>query len=198
MVSQQINIPLSDESTTVTTISDLPIPSDTFQLAGIIESAGFVTKTGKVGFFATNSVQLLPGFQANAGSDFLAKVIPCVPTTMSAAPEEILADRSKITLPTTPVLVEIPATTITLKTQPNPFRNKTTIELSLTKAQNINIGVFSLLGSEVKMLASDENLTAGTHQFTFEKANLTTGMYIVKVYNQTTNLSQKIVLIEGN
>lgn len=195
MVSQQINIPISDESTTVTTISDLPIPSDTFQLAGIIESTGFVTSTGKVGFFATNSIQLLPGFQANTGSDFLAKIIACVPASSSIIPEEIIATKSKVKSLIVPILKEVQPITIALKALPNPFREKTTIELSLTKAQNINIGVFSLLGSEVKMLASDENLAAGTHQFIFEKAHLNTGMYIVKVYNQTTNLSQKIVLI---
>ena len=67
LITQQIDIPLSNTSTTRHTISDLPIPSDTFQLAGIIESAGFITKTGKVGFYATNNIQLLPGFQANGG-----------------------------------------------------------------------------------------------------------------------------------
>ncbi len=196
MISQQVNIPLSDASTTMHTISDLPIPTDTFKRAGIIESAGFITRTAKVGFRATNSIQLLPGFQATAGSEFTAKIIACVPAEMTAVSEEVLAVRSKAASPIISALKESKPITIALKTQPNPFWDKTTIELSLTKAQNVNIGIFSLLGSEIQMLVSDENLMVGTHQFTFERANLSTGMYIVKVYNQTTNLSQKIVLVE--
>jgi len=196
-VSQQINIPLSDESTTVTTISNLPIPSETFQLAGIIESTGFVTQTSEVGFLATGRVDLLPGFQANGGSNFIAEIIPCAPTTVSLVSEEITVARNSKASPVIPVAKTVNPITVTLKTQPNPFWDKTTIELALSKAQNVNISVFSLLGSEVKTLASDENLSAGTHQFIFEKADLSTGMYIVKVYNQTTNLSQKIILVEG-
>jgi len=194
IISEQVTIPASNASTTLHTISNLPIPTDTFERAGIIKSAGFVTRTAKVGFRATNSIQLLPGFQATAGSDFTAKIIACVPEEMAAVPEQLLVERNKVA----PTLKEVKPITIALKTQPNPFKDKTTIELSLTQAQNVSIGVFSLLGSEVKTLASDENLRAGIHQFTFEKANLSTGMYIVKVYNQTTNLSQKIVLVEGN
>lgn len=197
LISQQINIPLSDASTTVHTISNLPIPTDTFERAGIIESAGFVTKTAKVDFFATNSIDLLPGFQANTGSNFTAEIIPCVPADISATSEETLVARNKVSPPVIPTLKEVKPVSVSLKTQPNPFWDKTTIELSLTKAQNVNIGVFSLLGSEVQMLASDKNLTAGTHQFVVNKANLSTGMYIVKVYNQTISLSQKIVLVNS-
>ena len=200
MVSEQISIPMSDESTTVTTIADLPIPSDTFRVAGIIESTGFVTQSGKASFLATGRIDFLPGFQANSGSDFVAEIIPCIPTTSSTfSDEEIIVESSNIKIPPViPILKAVNPITVTLKTQPNPFWDKTTIELALTKTQHINIGVFSLLGSEIKMLASDENLSAGTHQFIFEKADLSKGMYIIKVYNQTTNLSQKIVLIENN
>lgn len=198
VVNQQVNIPLSDASTTMHTISDLPIPADTFERAGIIASAGFITNTAKVGFRATNNIQLLPGFQATAGCEFTAKIIACVSEEMTAVPEETSVDRSKVIAPTTSVLKEVKPISISLKTRPNPFWDKTIIELSLTTAQNVSIGVFSLLGSEVKMLANDEVLTKGTHQFTFERTNLNTGMYIVKVYNQTTNLSQKIVLLGRN
>ena len=200
MISQQINIPSSDASTTVTTISDLPIPSDTFRVAGIIESTGFVTQSGKASFLATSRIDFLPGFQANSGSNFVAEIIPCVPATMAVVVEETTVETSSIKESSSaiPVLKTLEPVTVSLKTQPNPFWDKTTIELALTKAQRINISVFSLLGSEVKVLVRDENLLAGTHQFTFEKADLSTGIYIVNVYNQTTNLSQKIVLIEGN
>ena len=115
-----------------------------------------------------------------------------------AVSEEIVVAQSKVKSLIVPALREVQTITIALKTHPNPFWDKTTIELALTKAQRINISVFSLLGSEVKVLLRDENLLAGTHQFTFKKADLSTGIYIVNVYNQTTNLSQKIVLIEGN
>ena len=131
------------------------------------------------------------------GSDFTAKIIACVPAAMSATPEEVLVARNKIA-PTQPILEAVKPTTIELSTQPNPFWDKTTIQLSLKEAQNVHIGIFSLLGSEVKILASDENLTAGTHEFTFDKANLSSGMYIVKVFNQEISLSKKIILVEGN
>lgn len=199
MVSQQINIPSSEASTSVTTIADLPIPSDTFRVTGIIESTGFVTQSGKASFLATGRIDFLPGFQANSGSDFVAEIIPCVPTTMSAISEEVIVEKRSIkaSSPIAQVSKTIDPIVVSFKTTPNPFWNKTTIELSLTEPQNINISVFSLLGSKVKVLLSSENLPAGIHQFTLEKADLSTGMYIVKVYNKTTNLSQKVVLIEG-
>ncbi|MEM1119683.1 MAG: 3-coathanger stack domain-containing protein [Bacteroidota bacterium] len=198
-ISQQINIPFSEASTSITNINDLPIPSDTFRVAGIIESTGFITQSGNVSFLATGRIDFLPGFQANSGSNFLAEIIPCVPTIMSAVSEEVVAVENNIqaSSPVMAIAAINNPTILNFNTHPNPFWNKTTIDLTLTKSENINIGIFSLLGREIKVLLNNGNLSAGKHQFTFSKETLTTGMYIIKVYNKAINLSRKVVLIEG-
>lgn len=130
MVTQQINMPLSAASTSVTTIDNLPIPSDTFQVAGIIESTGFVTQSGEAAFLATGRIDFLPGFQANSGSDFVAEIIPCVPTTMAAATEIVVErNKGKVSAPVIATPKAINPTAINLKVHPNPFWDKSTVEL---------------------------------------------------------------------
>lgn len=195
LMTKNIVIPQPNISTIVSTISDLPIPTDTFMHTGIIESAGFVTSSRTVGFRATNHILLKTGFQVNKGGIFSAAIITCVPSNIIQESEPLVA---KSKAQTTPLLAVKQITKkILLKVQPNPFQTQTTIQLTLEEAQNVNIGIFSLWGSEVQILANDKNLSAGTHQFTFERNHLSSGMYLVKAFNQEVSLTEKIVLVEN-
>lgn len=195
MSSQEIQVPSAKNSTTVSDISDLPIPSDTFRRTGIIESSGFVSGNRQVSFQATNSIRLLPGFQAVGGSVFSAEIINCVPSS-SMSSVTPLASRNEISNKIIQPLPYINSIKATLS--PNPFWDKTTLQLTLDQAQVLNIGIFSLWGSQVKSLASDEKLTAGTHHYTFERANLSSGMYIVRVFNNEVAISKKIVVVSND
>lgn len=76
---------------------------------------------------------------------------------------------------------------------PNPFNPSTNITFGIPKSDNVTIKVYDLLGREVTTLAN-EFMTAGYHTVNFNASGLPSGMYIVRLQAEGTNLVQKMIL----
>ena len=63
---------------------------------------------------------------------------------------------------------------------PNPFNPSTTISFSLPVESNVNIKVFNMIGQEVAEITKG-NFEAGSHNFQFNAAKLSSGTYIYKL-----------------
>ncbi len=63
---------------------------------------------------------------------------------------------------------------------PNPFNPSTTINFTIPNSEFVTLKVFNILGSEVATLVN-ENLTAGAYRFSFEAANLASGVYLYEL-----------------
>jgi hypothetical protein len=63
---------------------------------------------------------------------------------------------------------------------PNPFRNETTIQYVLPKAEQVNISLFDISGRTVKVLVNGSK-EAGTHAITFNTGTLTRGIYYYRI-----------------
>lgn len=63
---------------------------------------------------------------------------------------------------------------------PNPFQLETAIEFAVTKAQQVRVSVYNLLGREVGVLV-DGVVSAGTHRVTFDASELPSGTYIYRL-----------------
>jgi hypothetical protein len=68
-----------------------------------------------------------------------------------------------------------PATT-SFATYPNPFTNRTTINITLPESSVAEISIVNLLGKEVAKLFSGE-LAVGQHAFTWDANGVPAGMY---------------------
>lgn len=78
---------------------------------------------------------------------------------------------------------------------PNPFNPSTTIKFGLAKNSLVKISVYDMLGREVAQLVN-ERLNAGTHEATFNAANLTSGTYFYKLETEYFTETKKMLLIK--
>ncbi len=79
---------------------------------------------------------------------------------------------------------------------PNPFNPSTNIRFTLPEAGNVSLAVYDLLGSETASLLNAQYLAAGTHEYSFNAANLPSGMYLVRVTAGHQQLTRKILLMK--
>jgi len=63
---------------------------------------------------------------------------------------------------------------------PNPFSDRTTLELSISEPTDVKIQVYNVLGQRVATVA-DKNMDAGTHQLTWADGSLASGTYFVRM-----------------
>jgi Secretion system C-terminal sorting domain len=84
----------------------------------------------------------------------------------------------------------------TVRSYPNPFNPTTTITVTLSDVAELTLTVHNTLGQQVTVLANG-TVNAGTHTFTFDGSNLSSGIYFVQasVPNEL-NAVQKIVLMK--
>ena len=78
---------------------------------------------------------------------------------------------------------------------PNPFNASTTIRLAVPRRESVTLEVFDLLGREVATLL-DEVLPAGEHAVVFDAANLTSGVYHVRMRTGGFSKIRKIVVMK--
>lgn len=77
---------------------------------------------------------------------------------------------------------------------PNPFNPETTISFDLPSMRYVKVEVFDRLGRSVSILAN-QTMTAGNHRLTFNGANLSSGIYFVRVQAGTESRVAKLALI---
>lgn len=78
---------------------------------------------------------------------------------------------------------------------PNPFNPSAVLPFELTQASTVKASLYDLNGREVKSLVNG-NFSAGSHELQINGANLTTGIYMVKVLINDMMNVQKIALVK--
>ncbi|MEM9665811.1 MAG: T9SS type A sorting domain-containing protein, partial [Bacteroidota bacterium] len=85
--------------------------------------------------------------------------------------------------------------TLTLEAYPNPFNPTTTIRFSLPEKSEVSLIVYDMMGREVTRLV-ESNLSAGTHEATFEAGDLASGMYVYRLVAGTYAESKTMLLLK--
>lgn len=78
---------------------------------------------------------------------------------------------------------------------PNPFNPITTIRFDVAKPQHLKLSVFDLLGREVKTLY-DNYAPAGFVTIDFNANELSSGIYIYRLFGENVNFSRKMMLLK--
>ncbi|GAB5408273.1 MAG: hypothetical protein BalsKO_06380 [Balneolaceae bacterium] len=78
---------------------------------------------------------------------------------------------------------------------PNPFNPTTSISYSISKAGNVTLEVFDLLGQRVVTLV-DGIQTIGEYDLSFDASNLTSGIYIYRITSSGQTLTRRMTLIK--
>ncbi|HEY6906209.1 MAG TPA: T9SS type A sorting domain-containing protein [Ignavibacteriaceae bacterium] len=76
---------------------------------------------------------------------------------------------------------------------PNPFNPRTSIIVDLREDSDVEITVYNLEGKEVAKLYKGY-LTSGTHKFSFDASQLSSGIYLYKVSTPTYSNTKKMIL----
>ena len=78
---------------------------------------------------------------------------------------------------------------------PNPFNPTTNIKYYVPNAGILKVGLFDILGNEVKTLV-DKEVQAGSYELTIDGTNLVSGTYFVRMFSQSNQQTIKISLIK--
>jgi hypothetical protein len=76
---------------------------------------------------------------------------------------------------------------------PNPFNGTTYVNVSLTKGDNVSLGVYTLTGQQVSV-KNYGYLTAGSHNLTISSDNLPTGVYFYTVNIGDQKVTRKMIV----
>ncbi|HTB32853.1 MAG TPA: T9SS type A sorting domain-containing protein, partial [Bacteroidia bacterium] len=82
---------------------------------------------------------------------------------------------------------------VSLKLFPNPTQGSTTLQFNLNEAQNVTIGVYTMLGENL-YTQKEGNMSAGLHQIIIPCMNLISGVYFVKFTSDNTTVTRKLVI----
>lgn len=78
---------------------------------------------------------------------------------------------------------------------PNPFNPSTSIRFDLAEATFVKLAVYDMLGREINVLVN-QNLTAGTHNISFNAAYLSSGIYFYKLEAESFRDIKKMTLVK--
>ena len=78
---------------------------------------------------------------------------------------------------------------------PNPFNPSTTISLTIPNSEFVSVKVYNLMGQEIETL-SEGLLEAKTHSFTWDAADISSGVYLIKAQSESNVDIQKVLLVK--
>lgn len=87
-------------------------------------------------------------------------------------------------------------TDLAIKVFPNPVREQATIEFELTDASPVTLVVTDANGRPLNTLIDNERMPKGTHQVTFNRINLPTGIYYCTLKTEETIHTKQMTLIQ--
>lgn len=132
-------------------------------------------------FQAGSSVILQPGFVAQAGADFTAKIGTC--TSNNLFPSS----------PSTAKLNQLPTENLVLKVAPNPTRQNTTLTYFSPTSEPVQLTLSDLNGRVIWQLF-DGMLATGWQNYTLNP--LQGGVYFVQLRTKQEVVTQKLMVLE--
>ncbi|WP_293682742.1 T9SS type A sorting domain-containing protein [Spirosoma sp. 48-14] len=131
-----------------------------------IEASNLLIKNTDVEYKAGRSISLLPGFQAQHGSQFVAQIDP---------------------------VMQQGEPTLQLTAFPNPFEQSTTINYYLPADGKVNLWIIDSQGKVVAQLLRDEDQPSGSHRLEWKPEAISSGMYIPIVEVNQQRVSGRLV-----
>lgn len=90
---------------------------------------------------------------------------------------------------------QIPAEFSLSQNYPNPFNPSTKIKFALPTMANVSLKIFDLTGKQVAQLVNG-SLPAGTHEYTFDASQLSSGVYFYKLESKGFTQVKKMMLVK--
>lgn len=97
---------------------------------------------------------------------------------------------------TVEVGVEHPESFVLGSAYPNPFNPSTSFTLAVKQSQNVEVGLFDLLGRRVVDVYSGPVEANATRVFRIDASELTTGLYLIRATGQFDTRSSPVLLVK--
>jgi hypothetical protein len=91
---------------------------------------------------------------------------------------------------------ERPGTYTLSSAYPNPFNPQTQLSLTVQKSQQVQVEVFNMLGQRVRSVFNGTMGANETRTFTFDAADLPTGIYLFRVRGETFSATRQVTLVK--
>jgi len=91
--------------------------------------------------------------------------------------------------------IEVPTENILYQNYPNPFNSVTIIRFLVKDSRFVRMKVFELSGREVAILVN-QNLKPGIYEVSFDRSNLSSGIYFYRLTSGDFSETKKLVLIK--
>ena len=183
------------------TLNNNPIPSGDHYANNSITSMGLVPNSGAapgfITFQAGETIYLTPGFLAEEGSDFTAKIESCgsSPSPLETLDEtEIFGEDIKINDDT--AVISESSNVVNINVFPNPFKDNTNITLTLQEAGNMGLTLYNSTGQLQKQLLNYSTLNSGSYNFELKSESLENGLYYLVLHTERETLTRKIIIIK--
>ena len=184
-------------------VTDNPA-SGAYKARDKVETSGTVTVSTSAQFYAGDEIVLNPGFWAQSGSDFLARIQPCVPCLIAP----LSVQRNELVQPAKPKLTYLPysgletgltetqaAAPFEARVFPNPFNEAFTLELELSNSGSVLVQLIDITGRKVQVAYHNDRLDAGVHQLPIGAKGLSDGVYDCRIWANGQFRQLKVVKI---
>lgn len=151
---------------------------------GNITSTTDINSGASVHYEAGNEIRLLPGFQAESGSNFLARIMDCIDDADNFSEHSEVEDRS-FDQETTETIENV-----YFKAYPSPFNDQLTVEIKL-KENNARFRLFDLYGKTLKNIELSK-IQPNEHQ----KISIDTNDLIAGIYFAVLNVNGEISTVK--
>lgn len=160
------------------------IPGGTYDNVGMIIAGEQVVPDAQVIFEASESIVLLPGFSAEAGTTFTASIVPC---QNNAALVESSSE---------PALLETPeAEELDLMIAPNPFSTQTRITFRLPEeAQQSRLSLTDMHGRTIREISLNAD-SGQLQELYLDRDGLPGGLYLIVLQHSRGFLTRKLMVV---
>jgi len=151
-----------------------------------INSLATIRSESDVQYLAEEEVLLLPGFETEDDSDFIADIVECEVAENSE--KEVIEERS--------IEENIIKKGVSLTTAPNPFTYFTNIQYQIPKRSEANLLLFTAQGKLARSILSVQTLEGGKYNATLDASDLEAGLYFLILQTETEKVVKKLVVVK--
>lgn len=166
-----------------------------YHAANDIENdADFEIQSGaNVTIVAGNSIILKPGFKAEKGATFEARIEPCDNGSTLKSAKVSENDNNEISAGTEINSKEQIITPSLFSIFPNPTNSDFSVSYTLDEESFVKLELYNMSGIKIKTLLINEKQTEGNYYFNFSIPDLAIGTYLFVFSNSSNTITSKII-----
>lgn len=131
-----------------------------------------------VTYKAAKFVQLLPGFNAQAGCHFNAKIVACAVTNYKTIWNQ---NSGAIESNSEAKLKPLVQDQLNVTAAPNPFTDELNVQLNLNEGSEVTIQLYDIVGKETNVPTIINNFDSGANTITMSTSELPPGIYLLRI-----------------